>query len=81
MPPSKADLVTDDRRSRFMTDRTTSSLPVVHGRGCPRVAVWANDAEQQERLRRRFATGASRVSMSASSWSALRCVSAPAGGG
>ena len=25
-----------------MTDRTTSSLPVVHGRGCPRVAVWAS---------------------------------------
>jgi hypothetical protein len=37
-------------------------------RDCPRVAVWANNAEQQERLGRRFATGASRVQAAPLAW-------------
>ena len=37
-------------------------------RDCPRVAVWANDAEQRETLHRRFTTDAARVHIAPRSW-------------
>ena len=37
-------------------------------RDCPRVAVWANTAEQQERLATRFVTEASRVQVAPLQW-------------
>jgi len=37
-------------------------------RDCPRVAVWANDADQLTALRNRFTTDASRVQFAPASW-------------
>lgn len=37
-------------------------------RDCPRVAVWANDSDQQQRLHERFATHASRVQVAPQAW-------------
>jgi hypothetical protein len=37
-------------------------------RDCPRVAVWANDAEQQKRLSILFTTAATRVQAAPTSW-------------
>jgi hypothetical protein len=37
-------------------------------RECPRVAVWANDVDQRQRLHTRFATDASRVQFAPQSW-------------
>jgi hypothetical protein len=37
-------------------------------RDCPRVAVWANDGDQRERLRRTFATGSTRLHIVPRAW-------------